>query len=360
MSTEKDKGVIKKKNNGNVRCNESGIGLYSSAVQHAILNGLKDFPDKDYNNLSDEEKKEWEKIYNVVAEQFTQATSPLAFYNIKGNQIKFSILHTIVIMVLEEMYNQQSIDNIYNWSKGKNGTNYDEMGYVYTNPTQLAQYIWGYVNQKNVTQVADILDDLFKEKFYLTRVEKQPEKGRKKGGTRDVYRVKELNLIITRDMTVTTDKTGRHKRVYTRVQLHPIFFEKIGKNNIRHRNNLYQRLRDYNNSLRSVDSKQKFKLPPDTDIYTSHFLSKFTRMKVFSLTLDEDTLARETNIKEFEQRRITRGRTKIKNALNALHNAGMITEWSETTGRNGQRQYRIELNRVFFGYQEMPEDDKSK
>lgn len=362
---EENKGLVRKKNNGNVRCNEDGIGLYSHTVQHAILNGLKATPEREYNSLTEEEKKEWEKIYNEIlknkeaAEEIPQATSPLLFYNIKADQINFSILHIITIMVLEEMYNQQSIDNIYNWRKGKNGSDYDEMGYVYTNPTQLAEYIWGYANHKNVNQVANVLEDLFKKRVYLSRVEKEEKKGGKKGETRDVYRVKELSLIITRDLTTVIDSQGREMRYYTRVQLHPIFFEKIGTKNIRHRNNLYKKLRDYNHSLRADDSKKKFRLPPDADIYMSSYLAKFTRMKVFNLTLDEDTIASEVKIKEFEYKNISRGRDKIINALNALHNTGMIKGWQPTEGRNGQQQYQIELNKDFFGYKETEESDNS-
>ncbi len=347
---------IKRNNNNNIRANENNYGLYSSHIQRAILNGITSSSNKDYESLSEEEKKEWNQAYlenqekDVDTGRIIQATNPLSFYNLAADKVKFSDLHIIVLTVLEEMYNQQSVDNTYNWRKGKNGENYDEMGYVYTNPYQIAQYIWGYANQKNINLVGDILEDLFKKKVYLSRVEKQPKKSGKKGETKEVYRVKELNLLITLDMTLNIDNIGRTQRIFTRVQLHPVFFENIGTNNIRHRNNLYLSLRDYNNSQRNIDSKQKYKTPPAEYIYMSFYLSKFTRMKKFSLILDEETIAKEINIKDFFQRRITRGRNKIENTLNALQNAGMIREWSITTGRCGQRQYQIELNKEFFGH----------
>ncbi len=376
---KENKGPIKKKNNGNVRSNNLGTGLYSHKIQHAILNGRNSTPDIDYNSLSSEDKEKWNAIYEALSEkekkewelayienlgkdadtgQIIQATNPLCFYNMVADQVKFSDLHITVLTVLEEMYNQQSVDNTYNWKKGKNGVNYDEMGYVYTNPYQIAQYIWGYANQKNIRQVGDVLEDLFKKKVYLSRVEKQEKKSGKKGEIKEVYRVKELNLLITLDMTLNTDSIGRIQRIFTRVQLHPVFFENIGTNNIRHRNNLYLSLRDYNNNNIKPDSKQKYKIPPAEYIYMSFYLSKFTRMKRFSLTLDEETVAKDINIKEFKYKNLSRGRKKIKDALNALQNAGMIMKWSDTTGRHEQRQYQIELNKEFFGHKKEMDSEK--
>ncbi len=370
---KENKGTAKKKNNGNVRINNFGTGLYSHKVQNAILNGLTSSPDIDYNSLTEENKEKWNDIYEEEkrrvkkegdkedVELLSQATNLLSFYNITADQIKFTTLHTIVLIVLEEMYNQQSIDNIYNWRKGNNGKEYKEMGYVYTNPNQLAKYIWGYSNPKNVKQVANILEDLARKKVYLSRVERKSENNGKKGEEDNEYTIIEVNLLITRGIKIKEDKKHNKKGFYSFVQLHPIFFENIGRNNIRHRNNLYQMLRDYNNSLYASDkSKQKYKLPSDSTIYMSLFLSKFTRMKVFSLTLDEETIAQEINIKEFNYKNLSRGRDKIKNALNALHSAGMIKQWNEMTGRSGQQQYYIELNKDFFGCKEITETDKIK
>ena len=214
---EENKGYTPVKNNGNVRCNESNIGLYSRLINQAKRNGLKDRANTEYEKLSDNDKAEWEKAMNdwnnIKKEEdnsFKMAISPSKFYAMKADRIPFTDLHEIVIDALEEMYNQQSIDNVYNWMKGKNGDNYNNMGRVYTNPAQIAKYIWGVANPKYVKQVADVLFDLSNENVYLSRVERHDNK--------DIYIVKEVKLIITRSTSCITTKTGQIKEYYSYIQ----------------------------------------------------------------------------------------------------------------------------------------------
>ena len=266
----------------------------------------------------------------------------IGFYNLNADQIKFTRLHRMVLEALEEMYNQQSIDNTWNWKKGYNGEEYDRQGCVYTNPTDLTRYMWGFANQKNVMEVIKVLNDLNSKNVYLSRIEKYDD--------RDVYTVLRVVLIPTLGTISINKKDGKVKVVYSYIQLNSIFFKGITRHFFRHRNNFYSKVRDYYNKLREVSGKykQKYMLPPDEPFYLLHYLSLFTCTKKYNITLDEETIVSELNLTEFDQRRISRGREKIRNALNATMSAGAIKKWNSTTGKKGQMQYNLELDPEYF------------
>lgn len=336
-------------NNGNIRSNESGIGLYSRFINEAKRNTVKNITRTLFDNLSEENKAEWLKAmngWNKAKEKdnkkYEKAVSPSKFYDMKADRIQFTRLHEIVLDTLEEMYNQQSVDNVYNWMKGKNGDNYNNMGRVYTNPAQIAKYIWGVANPKYVKQVADVLFDLSNENVYLSRVERHDNK--------EIYIVKEVKLIITRSTSCITTKTGQIKEYYSYIQLHPVFFEKIRKFYIPRRNNLISKLRQfYFDKRKDSKKKQVYMLPPDEPRYLAQYLYDFAVNKKYNLVLDEETIAKEINIKEFEHKNLSRGRAKITTALDALVSAEMLKGWKSGKGKKGQHQYNIEINPIYFG-----------
>ena len=352
---EENKALIVINKNGNIRSNESGIGLYSRFINQAKRNSVKNTPCTDFQNLSDNDKALWEKAMNEWNEDmekknkpFNKAISPSKFYDMKADQIQFTRLHEIVIDTLEEMYNQQSVDNVYNWMKGNNGYNYENMGCVYTNPTQIAKYIWGVARPEYIKKIVNVLRDLSRENVYLSRVEKK--------GKNDVHIIKKVTLIISCGSTFIKTKDGIIKHHFSYIQLHPVFFEKISRFYIPRRNNLISKLRDFYYEYREkTENKQRFMLPPDESRHMAHYLYDFAVSKNYKLLLDEETIARELNIKEFEQRRISRGRTKISTALDALTFADMIIKWKPCIGKKGQQQYSIELNPAYFGHEDEDE-----
>ncbi len=329
--------------NTNVRCYASGIGIYSYIINHAKVNGIKNTPNYDYEKLPEEKKKEWKIISEKVSSDSTVAVSPSKFYEMNADQIKFTPLHRIVLMVLEEIYNSQSKDNTYNWRKGKNGNDYYNQGKVYCNPTQLAKYIWGDAHPACVRKISNILNDLSTEKVYLSRKEDVNDISK--------YVIKEVNLIISREINIVMTKDGIKKEFYSYIQLHPIFFEGISKSYIRHRNNLYIKIRDYYHNLNNkvTNTKQKNKLPPESVINMVFYLSEFTRNNIFSLTLDEKTIAENIGLNDFQYRQNSRGKKKMATAFCALCDAGMIKQWKETVGVKKQAKYIIILNSDFFG-----------
>lgn len=345
---EENKGLFKKKNNGNIRSNESAIGLYSGLINQAKLNGIKNKPKIAFNDLSKERRNDWK---NIIEEDYPLSSFPstkeaeqfrLNFYNVFADQIRFTRLHRIILNVLEEMYNQQSIDNIWNWKKGNNGDEYDKQGCIYTNPTQLAKYIWGIAHPEYVKKVIGVLNDLSSKNVYLSRIEKRKDK--------EIYTVKKVMLIITCSIDYIHLKNGKDKKIYSYIQLHPVFFEGISKKYFRHRNNFYSRIRDYYYQFRKdTKNKQEFMLPPEEPFNMLYYFSNFTVQKTYKLTIDEDTLAIELNIRDFKQEHKARGRKKITTALDALRNSGVVLQWRSTIGKKSQQQYFIELNPDFFG-----------
>ncbi len=355
---KENKGYIPKNKNGNVRCNESNIGLYSRFINQAKRNSVKNTPNIEYNKLTSSEQAEWaaamvkwNKETEKETESFTPAISPSKFYEVKADRIQFTKLHEIVLDTLEEMYNQQSIDNVYNWMNGRNGENYEDMGRIYTNPSQIAKYIWGVAHPEYVKKVADVIYDLSHEIVLLGRREKQKEK--------DIYVVKQVTLIITCGTTCITTKNDQIKERYSYIQLHPVFFEKISKFYIPRRNNLISMLRDfYYNDRKKTGYKKKYMLPPNEPRYLAQYLYEFAVQKNYNITLDEETIAHELNIKEFNQRRISRGRNKITNSLDALKYAGMVKDWNNCLGKKGQQQYSVELIPEYFGRSEDKNNNK--
>ena len=79
------------------------------------------------------------------------------------------------------------------------------------------------------------------------------------------------------------------------------------------------------------------------------YLMGKARKKEYNWTLNEDTLARDLNIKDYFRRQVKRGRKRLENALGALKEAGMIKEWQNKKGVQGQSQYQIILDPEFFG-----------
>jgi hypothetical protein len=345
--------------NNNVRCYESGIGIYSYLINHAKVNGIKNTPNYDYEKLPEEKKKEWQIVSEKASSDNTIAVSPTKFYEMYADQIKFTPLHRIVLMVLEEIYNCQSKDNTYNWRKGKNGNDYYNQGKVYCNPTQLAQYIWGDAHSENVKKIGNILNDLSSEKVYLSRTE---HLHKEKGNDISKYVIKEVNLIISREINIVTTKDGIKKEFYKYIQLHPIFFEGISNSYIRHRNNLYIKIRNYYHNMNNIvtNTRQKYKLPPESVINMVFYLSEFTRNNIFSLTLDEKTIAENIGLNDFQYRQYSRGKKKMATAFCALCDAGMIKQWEETVGVKKQTKYIIILNSDFFGRKETIIQQKEK
>ena len=349
---EENKGYNRKKRNGNVRCNASGKGLYSRVINQAKRNGVKNTPNIPFEDLTEEGKKEWHNmIIQATEEEHPLDSFPSAeeaakfrvkFYNLVADQIKFTRIHRMVLEALEEMYNQQSVDNTWNWKNGNNGDEYESQGRVYTNPTELARYMWGVANPKYVMQVIDALKELSSKNVYLSRKEKRED--------RVVQTVLKVTLITTLGTSCVSMKNGKAKYVFSFIQLHSIFFEGITKNYFRHRNDSYSKVRDFYNKEREKSNKckQKFMLPPDEPFYMLHYLSDFTSRKNYNPSINEETLVRELNIKEFDQRRISRGREKIKKALNALKYAGAIKGWNSAIGKEGQWRYDLILDPDYF------------
>lgn len=341
----------KKDNNGNTRSNESGMGLYSRIINHAKRNGTKDTTNMPYDKLPEERKKEWDKAMEKELRSLPTAISPLKFYDMKADKIQFSSLHRRVLEVLEEMYNQQSVDNTWNWMNGKNGTDYEKQGRVYTNPTQIAKYLWGTANPKCVQKIVKVIYDLNSTNVYLGRTEIRNK--------REVYSVKRVTLIITTGTDFIHTKTGLVKEVYSYIQLHPVFFERITKNYIYHRNDTYKKIQEIYLQYRDeAGSKQKYMIAPDIVYDLFDYLCDFPCKKVYNITIDEETLAEELNINEFKQRRISRGRNKLVTALDALFHTEVIKLWKPTRGKNGQQQYVIELSKSFFGGKNNDNNDK--
>lgn len=339
---EENKGLIRRDKNGNVRSNENNLGLYSHSINQAKCNGVKSRPNVEYDKLPMEQRIEWDIVLNKYFKKFLSSSSLSTIYEMYADQIKFTNLHRIVLDALEELYNQQSVDNTYNWMKGRNGDNYDRQGIVFTNPTQLAKYIWGSDNHKFVMQVIGALKDLYDNTVYLCRVEKDGKNLR--------YKVKAVHLIITLETDIIHYKDGNCREVYSYVQLHPVFFKGITKSYIRRRNNQFARIRDYFFQYRQkIGIKQKYMLPPDTAFNMARYINEFPPQKVYSPLIDEATLVEECDIKDFKQGQRSRGRKRIHTALDALQYVGSILTWKMITGKKGQPQYSIQLNKDYYG-----------
>ena len=326
---------IKKQNS-----TENAVGIYSSAVNQAKINGINGVPQIQFDKLSKEEQSKWQELADK------KKVDVVPFYNKNANQIKFTLLHKIVILVLEEIFNEQPENNPYYWLRNKPADMAD-FGMVYTNYNALANYIWGDCSGKKADMIKKVIKDLYDADVYISYViEKEvSEKGKTKIETE--FRAERLHLITT--IGDKCDHAGRNRCSY--IQLNSIFIKRLSKRYIQRKNCLYLKIRDYFQELSKNSNERKNHniLPSEEAIDMAAYLMGKARTKDYDWTLNEDTLAHDLNIKDYFRGQIKRGRKRLENALGALKYAGMIKEWQNKKGVQGQSQYRIILDPEFFG-----------
>lgn len=319
---------------------ENAIGIYSSAVNQAKINGINGVPQIQFDKLPKEEQSKWKELADK------KKVEVVPFYNKNANQIKFTLLHKIVILVLEEIFNEQPEKNPYYWLRNKPADMAD-FGMVYTNYNALANYIWGDCSGKKADMIKKVIKDLYDADVYISYVvEKEiSEKGKTRIETE--YRAERLHLITT--IGDKCDHAGRNRCSY--IQLNSIFVRRLSKRYIQRRNCLYLKIRDYFQKLSKSSNERKNHniLPSEEAIDMAAYLMGKARKKEYNWTLNEDTLARDLNIKDYFRRQVKRGRKRLENALGALKEAGMIKEWQNKKGVQGQSQYQIILDPEFFG-----------
>ena len=92
---------------------ENSVGIYSSAVNQAKINGINGVPQIEFEKLSEDEKNQWKALAAKNKEDIE------AFYRNNANQIKFTLLHKIVILVLEETHSLVVVvDKVADTGKG--------------------------------------------------------------------------------------------------------------------------------------------------------------------------------------------------------------------------------------------------
>jgi nitrogen regulatory protein PII-like uncharacterized protein len=321
---------------------ENSVGIYSSAVNQAKINGINGVPQIEFDKLSEDEKNQWKALAAKNKEDIE------AFYRNNANQIKFTLLHKIVILVLEEIFNEQPENNPYYWLRNK-PADLSDFGVVYTNYNILSNYIWGDNNGKKADKIKKVIQDLYNADVYISYVvEKEITKNGKKS-IESEWRAERLHLITT--IGDKCDLAGRNRCSY--VQLHQIFVRRLSKRYIQRKNCLYQKLRDYYQEISKNTNKKNFNVLPSEEVIdmASYFMGK-ARSQKYEWTFNEETLAHDLNIKDYFRGQVKRGCKKMCEALNALHFAGMIKNWEVLKGVQNQRKYRVVLNSDFFGIKE--------
>ena len=333
-----DNNAIKKVKNRNRA--ENAVGIYSSAVNQAKINGINGVPQTPFDKLPKEEQSKWKELADK------KKVEVVPFYNKNANQIKFTLLHKIVILVLEEIFNEQPEKNPYYWLRNKPADMAD-FGMVYTNYNALANYIWGNSNGMNANKIKKVIKDLYDADVYISYVVEKEVSEKGKMRIEIEYRAERLHLITT--IGDKCDHAGRNRCSY--VQLNSIFVRRLSKRYIQRRNCLYLKIRDYFQKLSKSSNERKNHniLPSEETIDMAAFLMGKARKKEYNWTLNEDTLAHDLNIKDYFRGQVKRGRKRLENALGALKYAGMIKEWQNKKGVQGQSQYKIILDPEFFG-----------
>ncbi len=317
---------------------ENKVSLFSAAINQAKINGIKGVPQVPFDSLSDEEREQWIRLAEKEKKEID------SFYKNNAEQIKFSLLHKIVLLVLEELLNCQN-DNIISWTR-KSPCDYSDFGKVFVNYNKLAIYIWGDNNGKKIQQLKKVIDDLYTADVYMSYTVLIKRKVDNKIKKIEEYRVERLHLITT--IGEKSDKLQRNRCSY--IQLHQIFLRNIDKKYIR-RKNFYIKLQEYYSSENKKKEIRKNvnTLPPEVTINMATYLLAKARTQKMDWTLNESTISEELQIKDFTQGHRKRGRQKITDALTALKYVGMLKNWYQMIGVEGQIQYKIIFDPVFFG-----------
>ena len=319
---------------------ENAVGIYSSAVNQAKINGINGVPQIPFDKLPKEEQSKWKELADK------KKVDVVPFYNKNANQIKFTLLHKIVILVLEEIFNEQPDNNPYYWLRNKPADMAD-FGMVYTNYNALANYIWGNSNGMNANKIKKVIKDLYDADVYISYVVEKEVSEKGKTRIEIEYRAERLHLITT--IGDKCDHAGRNRCSY--IQLNSIFIKRLSKRYIQRKNCLYLKIRDYFQELSKNSNKRKNHniLPSEEAIDMAAYLMGKARSKEYEWTINEDTLAHDLNIKDYFRGQVKRGHKRLENALGALKYAGMIKEWQNKKGVHGQSQYKILLDQEFFG-----------
>ena len=232
---------IKKQNS-----TENAVGIYSSAVNQAKINGINGVPQIQFDKLSKEEQSKWQELADK------KKVDVVPFYNKNANQIKFTLLHKIVILVLEEIFNEQPDNNPYYWLRNKPADMAD-FGMVYTNYNALANYIWGNSNGMNADKIKKVIKDLYDADVYISYVVEKEVSEKGKTRIEIEYRAERLHLITT--IGDKCDHAGRNRCSY--IQLNSIFIKRLSKRYIQRKNCLYLKIRDYFQELSKNSNKRK-------------------------------------------------------------------------------------------------------
>ena len=318
---------------------ENSVGIYSSAVNQAKINGINGVPQIAFEKLSEDEKNQWKAL---AAKNKVDIE---VFYRNNANQIKFTLLHKIVILVLEEIFNEQPENNPYYWLRNK-PADLSDFGLVYTNYNALSNYIWGDSCGKKADKIKKVIQDLYNADVYISYViEKEITKNGKKS-IESEWRAERLHLITT--IGDKYDHAGRNRCSY--VKLNQIFVRRLSKRYIQRKNCLYQKLRDFYQDICKQAKKKNCNVLPSEEAIdmASYFMGK-ARSQKYDWAFNEEKLAHDLNIKDYFRGQVKRGRIKMCEALNALHFAGMIKKWEVLKGVQDQLKYSILLNPDFFG-----------
>lgn len=321
---------------------ESSSGYYSTYMTQAQINGHRGTPARLFDALEEYEKSAYEQL----AAPLSDVENGIALYTAHGEQIKLDKTKRLIILVLQEIYNEQvknkSNFNDDNWMRDDVGT----YGRLYTSAYKLACRIYNTTDpgtktdaiMKHLRQLAGmptkkggLTDD--KWKYFLVYKEYNKEK--------DEYEPVAIwdNLIkLGLKITGTDSTTGRKKEVVGFIKLHDAFFANLRRGFIHTEFPTATKLVEFFNN----------KIPTDAAMSLDGKLKLQGSMNVFVYRCRASEVLDMLAPEEYRKKHIKKALEIVNTAIAANEHTGLLLRHTYEPGVTGEYVFTFYINRDFF------------
>lgn len=321
---------------------ESSVsGYYSSYMTQAQLNGHRGSPARLFDML----EKDEQDAYEQLAAPLSEVEDGISLYTAHGEQIKLDKTKRLIILVLQEIYNEQvknkSNFNDDDWMRDDSGT----YGRLYTSAYKLACRIYNTNNpgsktdviMKHLRQLAgmptkkgELPDD--KWKYFLVYKEFNKE-----SGEFETIAIWDNLIKLGLKISGTDSTTGRKKEIVGFIKLHDAFFANLRRGFIHTEFPTSTKLVEYFKKIptaaaMSLDGKLKLQGS------RGHFVYKCRASELL------DQLAPT----EYRKNHIKKAQEIVDDAIEANKHTGLLLKSSYEPGVTGENVYIFYINEKFF------------
>ena len=317
-------------------------GYYSSYMNQAQINGHRGLPARLFDALEKDEQEAYEQLAPLGG-----ADDGIALYNAHGEQIKLDKTKRLIILVLQEVYNEQvknkSDFSKDDWMRDDSGN----FGRLYSSAYKLACRIYNTkdpgtktdVVMRHLRQLAgrpsrkgEPVDD--KWKYFLVYKEYNKE-------TQKLETIATWDTLIKLGMKVvgSDSSTGKKKEVVGFIKLHDAFFANLRERFIHTEFPTSGKLLEYFN----------YRIPTDAAMSLDGILKRQGSMGKFVYKCRASELLDQLAPEEYRRKHIKKALEIVDTAIRANKHTGLLKEKHDyEPGVTGEYVYTLYINEDFF------------